>query len=125
MKKIINFSKAIYKLPKAIYTYIKAVKRANSLYRQSPNRYFVLASSPDELIITSRLYQKYKRPVTITHNARTGYSKVATAQSMMTDCYYFTPNRSGKIPANYRHMLWEKFQTYIKHQLFFIKTGRK
>lgn len=123
MKKIFNFFKAMYILPVACITYWDAVKKAKRMHSENPRRYYVLASSPTELIVTSRDYQRSYAPMSVKRNPINGKSKIATGNTMYADCYYFTPTKKGRIPEDYTSIIESKFKMYIKHQLLYIHAG--
>lgn len=125
VQKIINTYKVIQTIPVAIYKLYKAKKRADALYKAHPARYYVLASSPTALIVTSKIYQHRtgKKPIHI--NQRTHRTRPASVGAMHKDSYYFTPTSKGKVPANYKKLMRVKFLMYIKHQLFYIREASK
>lgn len=125
IQKIQNTAKALIILPKAIYTFLKAKKRADALYKEHPARYYVLATSKDTLIVTSRIFQQKTRKTPIRINQRTHRARPASVGAMHRDSYYFTPTSKGKVPLNYNQLMKHKFITYIKHQLLYIREASK
>lgn len=123
LKKIYNLCRAMYILPYSIVELYETIQEAKRMHATNPERYYVLASSPTSLIVTSRPFQKKRRPMSVVKNATNGRSKVATGDTMYNDCYYFTPSRTGKIPKDYYAILKAKFKMYIYHQLTYIRTG--
>lgn len=124
LQKIKHFIRALYTLPLAVIRLYQAKQKADMFYNENPTRYYVLAASPNSLIVTSRTFQKRIRKRVLYTSYKTRRTSTATSTDMMKDCYYFTPDTSGRTPANYKRILREKFIMYIKHQLLFIKTRR-
>lgn len=123
VQKIINIFKAFKAIPVAVYTFYQAKKRADALYKEHPARYYVLASSPTTLIVTSKIFQHRTGKTPIHINQRTHRARPASVGAMHKDSYYFTPTSRGKVPANYSALMRAKFITYIKHQLSYIRDA--
>lgn len=113
--KVSNLILATLALPKALCRLRHAKEKANFLYRAIPTRYYVLASSPTHLIVTSKEHQKKigKRPIHT--NQGTLQTRVATGEDMQRDCYYYTPTKFGKTPKKYKKILRQKLWQYIRH----------
>lgn len=124
-QKLLNFTIALFSLPAALIRLHKAILRAKKLYAIAPERYYVLASSANSLIVTSHSFQRAIGRKPRKTKASTKRTRKASNESMYRDCYYFTPTCNGKLPANYNSLMRQKLLTYIRHHLFYIRTRRK
>lgn len=78
----------VFRKLKAMLILREAIKLANEIYTDNPQRYFVMPTTDGKLsVMTKKEFRTLKRKHYI--------NKEATNFDLMRECFYFTPDRGG------------------------------